>query len=33
MGKGQIPSMMEGMHGRRRHLGEQRKFEECDGIG
>jgi len=33
MGKGQVPSMMEGMHRRRRHLGEQRKFEEYNGVG
>jgi len=25
--------MMEGMHRRRRHLGEQRKFEEYNGVG
>ena len=31
--KGQVPSTIEGMHGRRRHLREQRKFEECDGVG
>ena len=30
MGKGQVPSMMEGIHSRRRHLGEQRKY---DGVG
>jgi len=25
--------MMEGMHRRRRYLGEQRKFEEYNGVG
>jgi len=25
--------MMEGMYGRRGHLGKQGEFEECNGIG
>jgi len=29
--KGEIFGTMEGMHGRGRHMGKQRKFEECDG--
>ena len=33
MRKGQIPSAMEGMYGRRGHLGEQRKLKECNGVG
>ena len=33
MRKGQVSGTMERMHGKRRHLGEQEKFEEHNGVG
>jgi len=32
MRKRQIPSVMEGMYGRRKYLGEQGKSKECDSV-
>ena len=33
MEKGQVLSTMEGIHSRKRHLREQRKFEEYNRVG
>ena len=33
MRKRQIYSMMEGMYGQGRYMGEQGKLKECNGIG